>query len=492
MSRLFWKGEYYMGVLTNLEPVSVFKFFEEICGIPHGSGNMGRISDYLVDFARKRNLEVIQDELKNVIIIKEAAPGYEDAEPVIIQGHMDMVAVKKADCDIDFSKDGLDLRVDGDYIYAEGTSLGGDDGIAVAYGLALLDAEDILHPRLEVVITTDEEIGLLGAGGIDLSMLKGRTLINLDSEDEGIFLTSCAGGGRVECRIPVTFENRTGAGYEISLEGLLGGHSGVEINKERGNANVLLGRILTAALKEADVSVVSMGGGIADNVIAKEAKAVVVVEKEDCKAFEECVSNLEKAVQGELSTKDPGVRIRLTTLEEKEYRALSRESMKKAAAGLFLMPGGVQAMSAEIDGLVQTSLNLGILSMDEEAVCLDFSVRSSVKSEKEMLVAKIESLAGLLGGTAEVSGEYPAWEYKKDSRIRGIMVDVYREMYGKEPVIEAIHAGLECGILSVKAPGLDCISLGPDMLDIHSVQEKLSISSTKRVWEFLLEVLKRK
>lgn len=481
-----------MSVVSNLEPKQVFSFFEEICAIPHGSGNMELISNYLVDFAKKRNLEVIQDEMKNVIIIKEATEGYEEAEPLILQGHMDMVAVKKADCGIDFSKDGLNLKTDGDYLYAEGTSLGGDDGIAVAYGLALLDSKDIPHPRLEVVITVDEEIGLLGAAGIDLSMLKSKTLINLDSEDEGIFLTSCAGGGRVKCIIPVEYEEKDGVGYEISFEGLLGGHSGVEIHKERANANTLMGRLFAAVRKKTGIAAVSLEGGIADNVIAKECKAVVAVDKGGCTAFEETVAAFEKAVQGEYSTKDPSIWVKLTRLEEKSYRALTEDSMQKVTVGLFNLPGGVQTMSAEIEGLVQTSLNLGVLTLNQENASLDFSVRSSLQSEKDMLISKIESLAQILGASVQVSGEYPAWEYKKDSKIRETMIEVYKEMYGKEPVIEAIHAGLECGILSDKIPGLDCVSLGPDMLDIHSTQEKLSISSTKRVWEFLLEVLKRK
>lgn len=481
-----------MSIVSKLEPQSVFTFFEEICQIPHGSGNMEQISNFLKEFALKRNLEVIQDDFKNIIIIKEATKGYEEVEPVIIQGHMDMVTVKKPDCNIDFLKDGLHLNVEGDYLYAEGTSLGGDDGIAVAYSLALLDAQDISHPRLEVVITVDEEIGLLGATSIDLSMLKGKRLMNLDSEDEGIILTSCAGGARVKCSIPISCAHKKGIRYELIIDGLQGGHSGVEIHKERGNSNTIMGRMLDRIMKDVNVSVSTLQGGVADNVIAKSTKATIIVNSDECEKLEIIVEEFHKIMKQELASRDSNISIKFVKLEEKEEQVITRDSLKKVIVALFNMPEGIQSMSAEIHGLVQTSLNLGVLTMNKNEVILDYSVRSSVKSEKEKLVAKMESLASLLGAEIQVSGDYPAWEYKKDSKFRELLIEVYKEMYHKEPVIEAIHAGLECGILSVKIPGLDCVSLGPDMLDIHSTEEKLCITSVQRVWEYLLEVLKRK
>jgi len=478
-------------VLKELEPKEVFHYFEEICNIPHGSGNIEKISDYLVNFAKERNLFYIQDELKNVIIIKEASCGYEDAEPVIIQGHMDMVAVKTPECTIDMEKEPLELAIDGDYVYAKGTSLGGDDGIAVAYALALLDSTEIAHPRLEVVLTVDEETGMEGARGIDLSMLKGHKLLNLDSEEEGIFLTSCAGGARVKCELPLCWEEAEGTLYEVSIGGLLGGHSGSEIHKERGNSNSLFGRLLIESEEGTECRLVQIEGGLADNAIPRETKAtILVLEKED--VFEKNLRSFEGRVKKELESKDPGFLVRIERKERVKREVFSKESTRKAAALLFSLPNGVQAMSMDVDGLVETSLNMGIVETKKEAFSIEFSVRSSVGSAKEMLIQKLTVITGLCGGVCFVSGSYPGWAYRKNSPLRDTMIRVYREMYGREPEIQAIHAGLECGLLAEKIPDLDCVSLGPDMKDIHTTEEKLSISSVKRVWEYCIEVLKQK
>lgn len=478
-------------VLKNLEPKNVFYFFEEICNIPHGSGNVEQISNYLVNFAKERNLEVYQDELKNVIMIKEATSGYENEEPVIIQGHMDMVAVKKPDYDIDMKTEGLRVAIDGDNVYAEGTSLGGDDGIAVAYALALLDAKEYAHPRLEVVITVDEEVGMDGARAIDLSMLKGHRMLNIDSEEEGIFLTSCAGGARLDCYLPVTREKLNGSLYEVTIGGLQGGHSGCEIDKERGNSNSLLGRLFTELGKTASFRLVSIAGGLADNAIPRETTAQVFVwEKET--AFEEGVRLFEQTMKKELETKEPEFCVLLKKGEVSEYEVFSEESGKKAIQLLTALPNGVQAMSLDVKGLVETSLNLGIISTKEREMQIEISVRSSIESAKKALIQKVETVTELCGGRMVVSGEYPGWSYRKDSPLRDTIIRVYREMYGKEPEIQAIHAGLECGILAEKIADLDCVSLGPDMKNIHTTEETLSISSAKRVWEFCLEVLKQK
>lgn len=496
-----------MGVLTNLEPKKVFQYFEEICGIPHGSGNIDQISNYLVDFAKARNLEVIQDEVKNVIIIKEATPGYENEPTVILQGHMDMVAVKKPDCDIDMKTEGLRLAVDGDNLYAEGTSLGGDDGIAVAYAMALLDSDTIKHPRLEVIITVDEEVGMDGAMVIDLSMLKGNRLLNLDSEEEGIFLTSCAGGARACCNLPVNVSESKGILVEITIDGLLGGHSGAEIHHERGNSNCLMGRVLWNLQKNMPVQLVSVKGGLADNAIPRKTDAVVLIpegselckEMMDVSAEATCLDHTLEAlmmdIADELATRDPGFAMRWKSGSEVvSAEAVSVEDTAKAAGLLIALPDGVQNMSADVKGLVETSLNMGMLELKGGEAGLEavFSVRSSVESAKTALIQRLDAITTLAGGACAVTGDYPGWVYRVDSPLRDKMIDVYKEMYGTEPKVDAIHAGLECGILGSKIKDLDCVSIGPDMKDIHTTEERLSIASTKRVWEYLVRLLEQK
>lgn len=477
-----------MGVLGDLEPKSVFRFFEEICAIPHGSGNVEKLSDYLVSFAKERGLFCRQDELKNVIISKEASPGYEGKEGIILQGHMDMVAVKKPECSIDMRTDPLQLAVEGDYISAKNTSLGGDDGIAVAYALAVLDDDSLPHPHLDVVITVDEETGMYGAKALDMSDIKGTRLLNLDSEEEGYFLAGCAGGASVRHLLPVSREERKGTLYTCKICGLLGGHSGGEIHKERGNANSLTGRLLQALSEKTDIGICGLFGGLADNAIPREA-ALQFVAADREEEIERCVKELEETLQAELSTKDPGVRIEIEREQNVAKRCLDRTSGDKVRKLLLLMPNGVQAMSADMHGLVQTSLNNGIMCLEEDVFSVITSVRSSVSSEKELLITRISALTKLLGGAVEISGDYPGWTYQKESPFRDLCMKVYEEMYGRKPKIMAIHAGVECGILLEKKPDLDCISLGPDMKDIHTTEEKLSISSTKRVWEYLCRVL---
>lgn len=484
--------EINMGVLSNLEPKNVFHFFEEITKIPHGSGNVGQISDYLANFAKERGLFWVQDELKNIIMVKEATAGYKDEPVVILQGHMDMVAVKKPGLDMDLEKEGLRVAVRGDEIYAEGTSLGGDDGIAVAYALALLDSSEIRHPRLEVILTVDEEVGMDGARGIDLSMLTGNRLVNLDSEDEGIFLTSCAGGARVKCRLPLSVEEREGVALEVVLGGLQGGHSGTEIHKERGNSNCLFGRLLYRLAQSLPVSLLEAQGGLADNAIPRETRAVLVVEEQHRAKLEEAIRTAEAQIRAELASKDPDFCITVGEGRFGTYRCATPEDTKRAAACLNVMPNGVQAMSADMHGLVETSLNLGVLKYREGELSADFSVRSSVESAKYALIDRLGAAVELGGGSFVVSGDYPGWKYRKDSPLRDKMLALYREMYGKAPKVEAIHAGLECGILGSKIADLDCVSMGPDMNAIHTTEETLSISSVRRVWEYLVRLLETK
>lgn len=484
-----------MGVLSDLEPKRVFYFFEEITKIPHGSGNVEKISDYLVRFARERNIAYIQDELKNVILIKEATPGYEDDPAVILQGHMDMVAVKEPDCDIDMTTEGLRVAVRGDAVYAEGTSLGGDDGIAVAYGLALLDSETIHHPKLEVIFTVDEEVGMDGARGIDLSMLSGNRMINLDSEEEGIFLTSCAGGARVHCNLPFQMTEQEGIAVKVTLGGLLGGHSGGEIHKERGNANCLFGRLLQRLAEELPVCLGEAAGGLADNAIPREINASIIIEENSFEKFMAIFETVEDEIKAELATKDPGFAMEAEKAGKGCFLCLTAEDTKKAAAFLCALPNGVQAMSADMPGLVETSLNLGILELEKHSgdnscrLTAEFAVRSSVESAKRALIDKLCAVTQLAGGSNTVTGDYPGWKYRKDSPLRDKMVALYQEMYGSKPRVEAIHAGLECGILGSKIQDLDCVSIGPDMEAIHTTEETLSISSVGSVWNFLVRLL---
>ena len=478
-----------MGTISHLEPTRVFTYFEEMCQIPHGSRNLQKISDYFVKFAKEKNLEYVQDEALNVIIKKPASKGYENCPPVIIQGHMDMVAVKKPDCDIDLMTEGLKPMTDGKFVWAKGTSLGGDDGIAVAYAMAILESDDIKHPPLEVIITTDEEIGMDGAIALDASKIKGRRMLNIDSEAEGELLVSCAGGMRVNCHLPIKKENKTGLRYRLTIDGLQGGHSGVEIHKERGNANCILGRILYELENVTDIQVISANGGLADNAIPRQAVLECMISEQSKEMFVSTVIELETAIKQELLTKDKNFFVEIKSLGIGDAEVLDKASTLKMAYLLMSLPNGVCAYSADIEALVQTSLNLGLLKMEEEELVLTFALRSSLESEKKVLGQKLDAITKLVGGYTVISGEYPGWAYKEDSYLREHMKKVYCDMYQKDPNIVAIHAGLECGILSGKLEGLDCVSFGPNLYDIHTTEERMEVASVKRTWDYLLKVL---
>ena len=478
-----------MRALENLKPENVFYYFEEIANIPHGSRNTKQISDYLVNFAKERNLEHYQDELNNVVIIKEASEGYESAEPVIIQGHMDMVCEKENGSTIDFEKDGLELYVDDGFVKAKDTTLGGDDGIAVAYALALLDSKELKHPRLEVVITVDEEIGMLGAVDIDLSMLKGHIMLNIDSDVEGEFLTSCAGGMSINSSIPVTRTSQTGLETIITLTGLDGGHSGAEIHKEHGNANILMGRILENIFNELPFGILDIKGGLKDNAIPRECTVTLLIPEEAREDVTRIVNATAKELAAELSVADPATRIDLSFGNVTEKNVLDYASVNKIILYLRTVPNGVINMSQVITGLVETSLNLGILELKDDELSTLTSIRSSVATRKDDLKKRVMNIIEMLGGECEAEGEYPAWEYNDHSTLRPQVVKVYQELFGEEPKLTAIHAGLECGILSDKIPNLDCVSFGPTNYDIHTPKERLSISSTERYWNFLVKFL---
>ena len=481
-----------MKVLKGYEPASVLGFFEEICNIPHISYHEKELSDYCVAFAKERNLYYEQDELGNVIIIGEATPGYEDVEPIIIQGHLDMVGDKVPECPIDMEKESIRIMVDGDYITADGTTLGGDDGIAIAYGLALLDAKDIPHPRLELVLTVSEEVGLEGATAIDLSCCKAKRLLNIDSEDEGVFTAGCAGGVRAECKIPVETVTKSGVICEITTKGFLGGHSGIEIDKGRANGNVMLGRFFLFLKEKVSFDLIGMTGGVKDNVIPKNAKAIFMVAESDVEVVKSAVSEFNTVLDVEYGVSDPNVELTLEVKEMAECKALAEVTKEKALTALNVMPNGVQTMSADLPGLVETSLNLGVMKIDDAEIFLCFALRSSVETAKQYLSAKLKQITEMLGGTISYHGEYPGWAYARDSKLRDLCIRKYEEQYGETPKVEVIHAGLECGILSSKMEGLDCISIGPNMADVHTPDEVISISSIARVWEFLKAVLAEK
>ena len=476
-----------MRALENCEPKRVFYYFEELCKIPHGSGNTKQISDYLVSFAKEHGLEYVQDEMNNVVIYKPATEGYEDAPAVILQGHMDMVCEKRPDVDHDFTKDPLNISVKDGYVTANGTTLGGDDGIAVAYGLALLESKDLAHPALEVLITVDEEIGLLGAEGFDCSVLKGKRLINLDSEAEGSLWISCAGGLSGISTIPVQRVEAEGQKAAVKITGLMGGHSGAEIDKKRANANVLMGRFLYSLQQETAYEIISLAGGQKDNAITREADAELLVE--DINSVKACAEKLQKGFREEYAGTDEGITVEITDLGVASAKVLHPTSREKVLFFLMEVPFGIQKMSGSIDGLVETSTNIGIVKLGEDEFLGSSSVRSSVEAAGAALSDKICYLTEFLGGEYTVQGAYPAWEYRKDSPLRDQMVEVYEEMYGEKPNVVAIHAGLECGLFYKKIEGLDCVSLGPNMKDINTSEEVLDIASTERVWKYLVKVL---
>lgn len=480
-----------MSVLKNLQPERVFYYFEEISRIPHGSGNTKEISDYLAAFAEAHGLRYMQDSSNNVVIFKEASKGYEQAPVVMLQGHMDMVCEKTPESSHDFTRDSLKLKVEGDFISAEHTTLGGDDGIAVAYGLAILEDTALEHPALEVVFTVDEEIGLLGAAALDTSSLKAKYLINLDSEEEGYLWAGCAGGMTAVSELPVRYQEYTQKKWKITVSGLLGGHSGAEIDKNRGNATLLLARFLHEVKAETDYALAELAGGSKDNAIPRKAEALVLAAEEDGERLCTYAAAFTEALRKEYTGSDEGITVAVEALGEGTEPVLHPVSQEKVLFFLLHYPNGIQKMCGFIENLVETSCNLGITALTPEALCTSASVRSSVGTAKYALADKIGYLTEFLGESFAVEGDYPSWEYKQDSSLRPIMVEVFRELYKKEPEVKVIHAGLECGLFYEKIPGLDCVSLGPDMQDIHTSEEKLSVSSVKRVWEYLLEVLKR-
>jgi len=477
-------------VLKGLKPEKVFEYFELLCSVPHGSGNTKQISDLCVNFAKERGLKYRQDEYNNVVIFKDASFGYEDAAPVILQGHMDMVCAAEPDCGIDMKTDGLNLEVKGDWINAKGTSLGGDNCIALAIIMAILDDDKLPHPAIEALFTTDEETGMDGAMGLDVSDLKGKNLVNLDSEEEGFLTVSCAGGVRAECVFPAEFEALSDkfTAVKIAVEGLQGGHSGVDIDKGRASATQLMGRLLYKAEKELGIRLCEIEGGTFTNVIPLYCGAVVALENDKLDALKSLCCEYEKMYKFEYASVETELCMNCSKFEG-SVKMASAERSRNVFSFMLLSPYGIQAMSMDIPGLVQTSLNLGVAATNENSFILSYSIRSSILSQKLMMVERLEELCSRFGAEFSTHAAYPGWAFRKESKLRDALSDACAAVLGKAPEITATHGGLECGLFMEKIPGLDCVSLGPNMEEVHSVRERLNISTTERLYNIVCKFL---
>lgn len=477
--------------MLNLEPKQVFTYFEEISQIPRGSGNEQAISDYLVKFAKDRGLGLVQDQTNSVLITKPATKGMEAAQGVIIQGHMDMVCVKSPESNHDFLKDPIELIVDGDLLKANKTTLGADNGIAVAMGLALLDADDIPHPHLEVIITTNEEVNMNGALHFDTSLLKGKYFINLDSEEEGEITIGCAGGLKAVLELPYQAEPLANNKLvkEVVVKGLKGGHSGMEINTNRGNSHKLMGRLLSHLRKQMDLDLIDLEGGIKDNVIPSQTRCLVAIDPEKQAQFMEICKSQEGEWINELSASDPNVQLSIRDRVNKDVQKINDKAGKSLILLLNTLPNSVQTMSSKLAGMVESSLNLAVIQKNENTISLSFSTRSNVGSLKRQINSLLQDFAEMNGLTFTKTSEYPEWEMKTDSLLLERAVDVYQKLTGKKPKVKAIHAGLECGVFLAHKPDLEAISIGPDMWEVHSVNERLSISSSQRTWDYLKALL---
>ena len=480
-----------MSVLGELEPKKVFQYFETICGIPHGSGNTEPIADFLVKFAQDRDLAWYRDGANNVVLTKPASPGYEAADTVILQAHTDMVCEKAPGVEFDFTRDAIRPVVEGDTLRADGTTLGADDGISVAMILALLDDAELKHPKIEALLTTDEETGMLGAFAFDCSHITGHKLINLDSEYEGVLMCSCAGGANAYSTIPVQREEFALQLVEVTVSGLASGHSGVEIHKGRANANVLMGRLLDALGEKLSYQLVKLEGGSRETAIAATATAVIGVAAGCADTVVEIAESCGAVFAKEYAAAEPSLTVIAKALASETVNALTAESTALVTRVLLALPDGVQAMSMDMPGLVQTSLNFGILKLREAELYCANTVRSSMTTQKLWILDKVCAVAKMAGGTTEVTGSYPGWSYNPHSVVKDTILAAYKELFGKEATVEAVHAGIECGLFADSIPDLDCVSIGPDMADVHTPREHLSISSTARTYALLKEVLAR-
>lgn len=485
-----------MKKLNGLEPEKVYKFFEEISEIPRGSGNTAQIAQYCLDFASARNLKAVKDKGGNVIIYADGTAGYENSKPFIIQGHMDMVCEKTADCKKDMEKEGLDLCTDGESVWAEGTTLGGDDGIALAFIFALLDSDDIPHPPIEAVITRDEETGMYGAEEFDASLVRGKTMLNIDSEEEGILTVSCAGGITAHCEFELheQYVNMPYI-YEISVSGLLGGHSGVDIGKGRLNAFKMLAEPLSHI--SGDFRFGSISGGGKMNVIPQSASIIIGSDTNSLEELEEIIEICNARNFG--GDTDPGLVFAVHEISSSEFSKPFFENpvwLNYIEDFLKFFPTGVQKWSENIEGLVETSLNLGVLELSGNILSADFLIRSNSDSGKAVVADTVRSFVDGMAQEIELlefelSADYPSWEYRENSPLRALMTEAFRDLYGREPEVSAIHAGLECGMFAKKIKDADMVSIGPDIKNIHTPDERMNVASVARTWEYVKEILKR-
>ncbi|MCL2854788.1 MAG: aminoacyl-histidine dipeptidase [Defluviitaleaceae bacterium] len=481
-----------MSVLKDLQPTDVFGYFEMICGIPHGSKDEKALSDAIKAWAENLGLWVHQDDVFNLIIKKPASEGFEGAKPVILQAHIDMVCEKNANVDFDFKTQGLNLLIDGDFVKADGTTLGADNGIGTAMIMAVLADKTIKHPPIEAVLTTVEEAGMDGAKGLDINLLEGRRMINLDSSEDGIFCSGCAGGGKVTVKLPIkSTTSAEGANTSVTLfvSGLKGGHSGADVHLERGNSNKILGQVLHSLTSPFEIA--EIGGGSKDNAIPREAWANLIVTKSCLDLLWVELEHIEATYKAELATSDPDVSIKFINVRQVEEAVpvFSKQTHDAVIDLLLLIPFGPAHYSVDLPGLVETSNNLGVVTVKDDFVVITCAVRSSVESRKKSLCARIERLGQLMGAECIVSDGYPGWAYNPVSPIRETFKRVWEGQFGTPPKVMAIHAGLECGIFDSRLPGLDMISFGPDIFDLHTPDERVSISSVAKNQQFLVAVL---
>ncbi|TDT72237.1 dipeptidase D [Hypnocyclicus thermotrophus] len=475
--------------LKDLLNEKIFYYFNEISKIPRGSKNEIEIANYLEDFAKKRNLEVYKDKFNNILIKKEATSGYENIPSIVIQGHTDMVCEKNQNTVHDFSKDPIKLQVDGNFIKASGTTLGADNGIAVAYALALLDSNNLKHPKLEIFLTSDEEQGMGGASNFNYSKLESKIMLNIDTEEEGEFYVSCAGGARGIFTIPLTYKSNNYSNiFHIKIRGLIGGHSGMDIIKERANANKLLGRILNELNSNFDLALVKIWGGSKDNAIPRESDAIIATNS-DFNELNNVINNLNQMFNKEYLGIEENIKLTIEVLNENIKKIISKEISNKIINLLFLHFNGIESMSKNINNLVESSLNLGVIESHKDKILFKSAIRSSVLTRKTLIIQKLYSLAKILNISFKSNADYPAWEYKKDSKIREICIKEYKKFANTEPKIKAVHAGLECGIISEKINNIDIISFGPNIFGAHTPEEKLDIKSTRRIYNFLIQLL---
>lgn len=478
--------------ISGYKPEKLFHFFEDVCAVPRGSGNEKGISDFLVKFAKDRGLWVHQDENLNVIIKKAGSPGAEDKAPVMLQGHIDMVCDKRAGVDHDFEKEGIDLVLKDGVLSANGTTLGADNGVAVALMMMVLDDEEIKHPPVECVFTTEEEIGLNGAQALDKSLISARTMINMDSEEEGVATISCAGGLRVRLARKVERTVAEGTLVQIKIEGLLGGHSGTDIDKERQNANILMARMVDKIMAHTSGKLVTFSGGTKDNAITRECEAsLIYADQSEAKKAEEFAAELAEIFADEISSFEPDFACEVSVEENQSAAALKDEDAKAFISAIRLAPNGVYKRNIKMDGFVVVSSNMGVTKADENELVIVISPRSSVASLQEDSKARFALLAETFGFEIEYSGEYPGWDYKEQSRIREIFSESYRELFGSELRLEALHAGLECGLFSEALPGLDAIAVGPTLYNVHTPDENVPLDSFERFYKLLRDVLER-